>query len=211
MRWAILEFTHYTGDDAMFECYDAEDFAVVEAPSLADVIRRLERIEHCILTRLDDTDSPYGAVVTDARMANRYWKLSDATLSNTRCWWIFAETVLIVILTGCIMINNRDGSMCDVCGQSYAHEQDVAWLDVWVVSSDLDPKVNVGSQRTFKADSSYLAGVVGRRTQCRRAVGGRPGAVAWRIVSATFSGVWPPPPHSEPGQRPPHCPSLLRT
>jgi hypothetical protein len=34
------------------------------------------------------------------------------------------------------MTNNRNGSMCDVCGQSYAHEQDVAWLDVWVVSSN---------------------------------------------------------------------------
>ena len=95
MRWAITEFTHFTGDEAMFESLADEDFWVIEAETLSEVLERLAvRNGGGSLARIDDGDSPYGGVYTDARAARRYFKLNDFVLSNTSCYAVFAESVL---------------------------------------------------------------------------------------------------------------------
>lgn len=94
MRWAIVEFTHFTGDEAMFETMTEEDFAVVEGETLSEIVRRVEGINGESLARIDASDSSYGGIYTDARLARRYFKLNDFVLSNTLCYGIFAEPAL---------------------------------------------------------------------------------------------------------------------
>lgn len=94
MRWALITFTHYTGNDAMFENFSAEDYAVIEADSLADALAQVSMPGES-LAQIDDSDSPYGGVFTSRRVARRYFKLNDFALSNTLCYGLFAENVLM--------------------------------------------------------------------------------------------------------------------
>ena len=71
MRWALITFTHYTGNDAMFENFSAEDYAVIEADSLADALAQVSMPGES-LAQIDDSDSPYGGVFTSRRVARRY-------------------------------------------------------------------------------------------------------------------------------------------
>jgi hypothetical protein len=93
MRWAFVEFTHYTGDDAL-ENFSAADYTRITADSLADAVKQIATIQGQPLARIDDGDSPYGGVYTNARLARRYWILNDHVRSNTTCYGIFAESVL---------------------------------------------------------------------------------------------------------------------
>ena len=92
MRWAVIEFTHYTGDDTMFENFADDDFHVIVAETLSEVLTQLSGSTR--LARIDDGDSLYGGVYTNAWVSRRYFKLNDFVLSNTVCYAIFAETVL---------------------------------------------------------------------------------------------------------------------
>jgi len=94
MRWAFLEFTHYTGDDALFDNFSASDYTKITADSLDTVVHQLATIQGEPLTRIDAGDSPYGGVYTHARIAQRYWKLNDFVRANTPCYAVFAESVL---------------------------------------------------------------------------------------------------------------------
>ena len=91
MRWAVIEFTHYTGDDTMFENFADDDFQVTVADTLSEVISQLSGSTP--LVRIDDGDSPYGGVYTHAQDAD-YFDLDDFARSNVLCWGIFAESVL---------------------------------------------------------------------------------------------------------------------
>ncbi len=93
MRWALITFTHYTGDE-MFENFSAEDYAVIEAESLTEALTHVAMPGES-LARIDDSDSPYGGVFTARRFARRYFKLNDRTLSHTLCYGLFAENVLM--------------------------------------------------------------------------------------------------------------------
>jgi hypothetical protein len=93
MRWALLEFTHYPGDDAVFDTYAPEDWHIIPADSLTDAVAIAAAIQGQPLARIDDSDSPYGGVFTNARMARRYTLLQDSVRSNTLCYAIFAESV----------------------------------------------------------------------------------------------------------------------
>lgn len=93
MRWAFKQFTHYSGDDAIFEVDTEEDYSVLEAETLADALERVEPLTGP-LARLDDSDSPYGGVYAPKRLARRYYQLNDHWLSNTLCVLLAAEPVL---------------------------------------------------------------------------------------------------------------------
>lgn len=93
MRWAFQQFTHYTGDDAMFDSAEPEDFSVVEADTLAAALERVTPLTGP-LARIDDGDSPYGGVYAPRRVAHRYFQLNDQWLSNTLCVLLAAEPVL---------------------------------------------------------------------------------------------------------------------
>ena len=68
MRWAVLTFTHYTNDDALEAAYDdPADYSVCTADAVAAITPPGQR-----LARIDDHDTPYGGVYTDARYARRY-------------------------------------------------------------------------------------------------------------------------------------------
>ena len=92
MRWALTTFTHYTGDDAMFENFTVDDYTVLDAPSLHDALALVGADRP--LARIDDGDSPYGGVFTDQRRSKRYFKLNDFVRSNTLCYGLFAESVI---------------------------------------------------------------------------------------------------------------------
>jgi len=92
MQWAVLEFTHYTGDDAMFDNFDEEDWQKFSASDLSEalsIIKRANRIDK--LARLDDSDSPYGGVFTRTEVVDTYYDLDDFDMSNTPCWCLLAE------------------------------------------------------------------------------------------------------------------------
>lgn len=93
MRWAFQQFTHYTGDDAMFNTQEPEDFSVVEADTLAEALDRVAPLTGPV-ARIDDGDSPYGGVYAPKRLARRYFQLNDQWLSNTLCVLLAAEPVL---------------------------------------------------------------------------------------------------------------------
>lgn len=93
MRWALIEFTHYSGDDALFDNYAAADYSVLHADSLTEAVAQVTR-PGAPLTRIDDSDSPYGGVYTSRRLARRYFQLNDFVRSSTLCYGIFAESVL---------------------------------------------------------------------------------------------------------------------
>ena len=93
MRWAFRQFTHYSGNDAMFEVDTEEDYEVLEAPTLGAALDQVAP-RTGPLARLDDSDSPYGGVFAPKRLAPRYFKLNDRWLSNTPCVLLAAEPVL---------------------------------------------------------------------------------------------------------------------
>ncbi len=93
MRWAFHEFTHYTGDDAMFEVTTEDDYSVLEAPTLGAALDQVAPLTGP-LARLDDSDSPYGGVFAPKRLAARYFKLNEQWLINTPCVLLAAESVL---------------------------------------------------------------------------------------------------------------------
>ncbi len=93
MRWAFLEFTHYSGDDTQLDHFADADFTILEAASLPDLIPTLVRLADGPIARIDDHDSPYGSVYTTAHLVRRYFKLHDATLARTPCYAVFAESV----------------------------------------------------------------------------------------------------------------------
>jgi len=45
MRWAFLEFTHYTDDDALFDNFAAADYTRITVDSLAEAVKRIASIQ----------------------------------------------------------------------------------------------------------------------------------------------------------------------
>lgn len=93
MRWAFKEFTHYSGNDAMFAMDTEDDYSVLEADTLGAALTHVAPLTGP-LARLDDSDSPYGGVFAPKRLAARYFKLNDRWLTNTPCVLLVAEPVL---------------------------------------------------------------------------------------------------------------------
>lgn len=93
MRWAFKQFTHYSGDDAMFDGDTEAAYAVLEAPTLGAALAQVAP-QTGPLARLDDSDSPYGGVFAPKRRAARYFKLNDRWLTDTPCVLLAAEPVL---------------------------------------------------------------------------------------------------------------------
>jgi hypothetical protein len=38
MRWYAIQFTHYTGDDTMFENFEPDDYFPIDADTLSDPV-----------------------------------------------------------------------------------------------------------------------------------------------------------------------------
>lgn len=89
MRWAVLEFTHYTTDEAL-AIYEPSDYSPMAADTLADAVAAITPLG-MHLARIDDHDTPYGGVFTNARYARRYDILNDWTRSNLLCYALVAE------------------------------------------------------------------------------------------------------------------------
>ena len=98
MRWYAIEFTHYTGDDTQFDNFDRDDYFPIEADTLSEALRQAAGTVYGsdlpMLSRIDDSDSPYGGVFTVSRYARRYHILNDWTLSNLPVFGVFAEGVM---------------------------------------------------------------------------------------------------------------------
>lgn len=94
MQWALVTFTHYTGDDAQYDNFEPADYTWLEAPSLHAALQDVARVAGHPLARLDDGDSPYGGTFAHARLARRYFKLNDFARSNTLVYGLFAASVL---------------------------------------------------------------------------------------------------------------------
>lgn len=95
MQWAVIEFTHYTDDDAMFDNFSEENWRKFSAQNLSeaiDILTRYTRLTGALsLARIDDSDSPYGGVFTDTAVAETYWDLDDADKDSILCWCLVAE------------------------------------------------------------------------------------------------------------------------
>ena len=95
MQWAVIEFTHYTDDDAMFDNFSEENWRQFSAQNLSeaiDILTRYTRLTGALsLARIDDSDSFYGGVFTDAAVAEDYWNLDDADKDTILCWCLVAD------------------------------------------------------------------------------------------------------------------------